>query len=72
MVSQPATTKEMAVIARRYANLLDQATLFFLQKLIAPPPSPHRPLSLPPFLAFYFPPQFSILLSPSDQESHFW
>jgi uncharacterized protein YejL (UPF0352 family) len=33
MVSQPATTKQMVVIARRYANLLDQATLFFYKNL---------------------------------------
>jgi hypothetical protein len=58
MVSQPATTKEMAVIARRYANLLDQATLFFLQKLIAPPPPPTAlSLSLP-FLLSIFPHNF--------------
>ena len=73
MVSQPATTKDMAVIARRYANLLDQATLLFKQETYGhPPPSPPLlSLSLS-FLAFYFPQQFSILLSPSDQDSHFW
>jgi hypothetical protein len=72
MVSQPAIRKQMAVRARSYMqicwNPLNDATQVF-QKLIAS--YFHPTLALSPFPAFYPPSQFSILLSPSDQDSHF-
>jgi hypothetical protein len=74
MVSQPATTKEMAVCARRYGSLLNQTILFFTKTYSSTPP-PALSLSLPSLLSisptiFYFAFSFWPAFSSSGEEMY--